>query len=114
MSPLLKFHYLYSYVQGKALEILKRHKLTAVNYPRVWKDLVSHYERTMRPVNSNLSDLLHKKPLKFESYSDIKRLKKDINGESGSSRFLGKPAEHRDYVDVTSITPRSDHRDSKV
>ena len=59
-------------VHGKALEIVNKFNLSVSNYKPAWDALVSHYENKRRLVNTHMSELLHVKPMKDESYANLK------------------------------------------
>lgn len=106
LSPVDKFFYLRTNVSNKALEIVKRYKLTIANYELAWNDLTAYYENTRRLVHTYLAELFSVKPMKGETSSALSKLMKDINSPIDSLRTLGRPTDQWSDIIVYLVTSR--------
>ena len=88
-----KFTFLIANVQGKALEIVSKYKLTDANNKLAWSDLEAYYENKRRLINTHLTDLFNVKQMKAETSESLSKLMKEINTPLDSLKALGRPVD---------------------
>lgn len=74
MSPIHKFHYLISYLEGDAARIISNLEVSSTNYAEAWKLLCSRYNNKRILINHHLSCLFNVKPLPQESERSLRFL----------------------------------------
>ena len=69
-----KYYYLINALRGEAAEKIKKIPVVGENYITAWDTLVNYNENERRLVSQQVNDLMSIKPMKSESFSEIKRI----------------------------------------
>ena len=95
-------------MQGKALEIVSKYKLTDANNKLAWSDLEAYYENKRRLINTHLTDLFNVKQMKAETSEALSKLMKEIDTPLDSLKALGRPVDQWSDIIVFLATNRFD------
>ena len=90
LSPVMKLHYLHIHLSGDALEKIKSLPISGDNYERAWTTLTEYYENQRRIVSSHISEIFSVKPMKMDSYSEIKRIYRELYNPIASLASLNR------------------------
>ncbi|KAK6030926.1 hypothetical protein OSTOST_02924 [Ostertagia ostertagi] len=96
ISPMLKFNYLWQYLEGPARELVSRYQVSAENYPEAIACLQKKYGDSDSRIEDLLADLQRCKAEKRDTKSQIQLLEKitatmsqlAINGQEVDQRIL--------------------------
>lgn len=108
ISPIHKFHYLISYLQGDAARIISNLEVSSANYADAWKLLCSRYDNKRILINHHLGALFNVKALPRESERSLRFLVDHVTKNLRALTSLGQPTDKWDIIIIFMLTSKLD------
>lgn len=108
ISPVHKFHYLISYLQGDAARIISNLEVSSANYADAWKLLCSRYDNKRILINHHLSSLFNVRPLPRESEKSLRFLVDHVTKNLRALSSLGQPTDKWDILIIFMLSSKLD------
>ncbi|KAL0829582.1 hypothetical protein ABMA28_003093 [Loxostege sticticalis] len=121
ISPIHKFHYLISYLEGDAARVISNLEVSSVNYDEAWKLLCNRYNNKRILINHHLNALFNVKPLPRESERSLRFIVDHVTKNLRALASLGQPTDKWDVLiifmlssklDSTTLAKWEEHRSS--
>ncbi|XP_049878082.1 uncharacterized protein LOC126375229 [Pectinophora gossypiella] len=108
ITPIHKFHYLISYLEGDAARIVSNLEVSSANYAEAWKLLCSRYDNKRVLINHHLNSLFNVKPLPRESERSLRFLVDHVTKNLRALDSLGQPTDKWDVLIIFMLSSKLD------
>lgn len=108
ISPVHKFHYLVSYLEGEAARIISNLEISASNYKEAWQLLCARYNNKRLLTNHHLNSLFNIQPLSRESEKSLRFLVDHMTKNLRALSSLGQPTDKWDMLLIFMLSSKLD------
>lgn len=108
LTPIHKFHYLVSYLEGDAARIVSNLELSSANYPEAWKLLCDRYNNKRLLINHHLSSLFNIQQFSRESERSLRFLVDHVTKNLRALASLGQPTDKWDMLIIFMLSSKLD------
>ena len=108
ISPIHKFHYLISYLEGDAARIISNLEVSAANYKDAWKLLGDRYNNKRLLVNHHLNSLFSIQAPARESEKALRFLVDHVTKNLRALSSLGQPTDKWDMLIIFMLSSKLD------
>lgn len=110
MSPIQKFYYLNSYLEGEAARVISNLEVSANNYDEAWSLLNERYDNKRLLIDHHLDSLCNIQPITRESEKSIRFLVDHVNKNLRALSTLDLPTGHWDILLIHLLSKKLDSR----
>lgn len=110
LSPIQKFHYLISYLEGDSARIISNLEVSSDNYATAWSLLLERYDNKRLLVNHHLKSLFNIQPIHRESERSLRFLVDHVTKNLRALSSLGQPTTHWDILVIYMLSSKLDSR----
>lgn len=108
ISPVQKFHYLTSYLEGDAARVISNIELSSANYNDAWNLLCERYNNNRLLITHHLKSLYNIQPLTRESEGALRSFTDHITKNLRALASLGQPTDKWDTLIIFTLSQKLD------
>lgn len=110
ISPIHKFHYLVSYLEGDAARIISNLEVSSANYLEAWKIICERYNNKRSLINHHLKSLFSIQPLVRESDRSLRFLVDHVTKNLRALASLDQPTDKWDVLLIYMLSSKLDNQ----
>ncbi|KAJ0172004.1 hypothetical protein K1T71_012767 [Dendrolimus kikuchii] len=110
ISPIQKFYYLNSYLEGDAARVISNLEICSENYEIAWKLLNDRFNNKRLLIDQHLNSLCNIQPLSRESERSLRFLVDHVNKNLRALSSLGLPTDEWDVLLIFTLSKKLDQR----
>ncbi|XP_045506828.1 uncharacterized protein LOC123703003 [Colias croceus] len=104
-----KFHYLNSYLEGEAAQVISNLEVTDCNYIVAWRLLCERYNNKRQLIFNHLNSLFNLQPIGRESAKSLRYLVDHVSKNLRALNTLGQPTDHWDTLIIHMVSAKLDN-----
>ncbi|XP_047546049.1 uncharacterized protein LOC125077958 [Vanessa atalanta] len=108
ISPVNKFHYLLSYLEGEPARTVANLEVSSNNYAEAWSLLLQRYDNKRLLIDHHLSSLFNITALQKESEKSLRFLVDHVTKNLRALSNLGQATEHWDVIVIHLVSSKLD------
>lgn len=112
ISPIHKFHYLNSYLEGEAAQVISNLEVTEANYIIAWRLLCERYDNKKQLISNHLISLFNLQPIGRESAKALRYLVDHVSKNLRALNTLGCPTSQWDILIIHLVSGKLDNNTS--
>lgn len=109
ISPVNKFHYLISYLEGEAARTISNLEVSSNNYKEAWSLLLDRYDNKRLLISHHLSALFNIHAMSKESEKSLRFLVDHVTKNLRALSNLGQATEHWDVIIIHLVASKLDN-----
>lgn len=108
IKPIHKFHYLISYLEGEASQVISNLEVTESNYAEAWRLLCDRYNNKRQLICNHLNSLFNLQPIGRESAKGLRFLVDHVSKNLRALNTLGQPTDKWDTLIIYMVSAKLD------
>ncbi|XP_073951812.1 uncharacterized protein [Choristoneura fumiferana] len=108
IQPIHKFHYLNSYLEGEAAQVLSNLEVTNSNYAEAWRLLCERYNNKRQLISNHLNSLFNLQSIGRESAKSLRFLVDHVSKNLRALNTLGQPTDKWDTLIIYMVSAKLD------
>ncbi|XP_061709219.1 uncharacterized protein LOC133519245 [Cydia pomonella] len=112
IKPIHKFHYLNSYLDGEAAQVISNLEVSDSNYAEAWRLLCERYDNKKQLISNHLNSLFNLQAIGRESAKSLRYLVDHVSKNLRALNTLGQPTDKWDTLLIHMVASRLDSNTS--
>lgn len=108
IMPIHKFHYLNSYLEGEAAQVISNLEVSEANYSAAWRLICERYDNKRQLISNHLNSLSNVQPIGRESAKSLRYLVDHVSKNLRALKTLGQPVDQWDTLIIHMVSAKLD------